>query len=141
MKLQTHLNFIGAQLFYMVYSILMALFMLKSTLAIFLLNSLVMNTAIAASLPRNPTSESVVSVSNGSVITPFELSHRAYQGRYSSQGVNGFASLKQQTRWGRITADTIVEAAITMGDLPLRIRSDRQYLSDVEWRLWSFTRH
>ncbi len=111
--------------------------MLKSTLAIFLLNSLMMNTAIAASLPRNPTSERVFTASNDSVITPFELIHRAYQERYSSQGVNGFASFKQQTRWGRITANTLVGAAITMGDLPLRIRSDQQYLGRVEWQLRS----
>jgi hypothetical protein len=74
-------------------------------------------------------------------ISPYELVARGYQGHYQAQGIAGFATFKQQAAWGRVTAKSLVNAAIAYGDLPEDYRTDRQYLNQVEMRLWSSSKH
>jgi len=71
------------------------------------------------------------------VITPFELVSRAYQGDYRLQGIPGFGSFISDSNSGRITAKTLVQAAIDAKELSPEMTTDSSYLSDIEQHLFS----
>ena len=73
-------------------------------------------------------------------ITPFALVSGAYQGRLRNQGVPGSANFLAKVRSNKITAETLVEAAIANRRLEADAISDQKYLSTVDSLLGSFDR-
>ncbi len=71
------------------------------------------------------------------VITPFNLVSRAYQGDYRLQGIPGFGSFLSESKYGRITAKVLVQAAIDAKELSPEMITDRSYLSGVEQHLFN----
>ncbi len=71
------------------------------------------------------------------VITPFELVSRAYQGDYRLEGIPGFGSFISESHNGRITAKVLVQAAIDAKELSPDLITDRSYLSGIEQHLFS----
>ena len=71
------------------------------------------------------------------VITPFELVSRAYQGDYHLQGIPGFGSFISESHTGRVTAKVLVQAAIDAKELSSEMITDRSYLSGVEQHLFN----
>jgi hypothetical protein len=73
-------------------------------------------------------------------ISPFELTYRAYQGRYKAQGISSFGSFKQDARTGEVNPVKLVAAAIAAGELSPKIANDQKYLSALESQLWRIAR-
>ncbi|PSB59632.1 hypothetical protein [Chamaesiphon polymorphus] len=70
-------------------------------------------------------------------VTPFELVHSAYQGKYRSHSIPGFGSFIDGARTGKITAKDLVKAAIESKQLPPQAIADRSYLGYVDLQLKS----
>jgi hypothetical protein len=70
-----------------------------------------------------------------SIITPFELVSRAYQGAYKMQGIGGFGSFPNGSSGKMITAKELVSIAIESRQLPATTQTDRDYLNAVELQL------
>ena len=77
------------------------------------------------------------SINAGTVITPFELVSRAYQGAYNLQGISGFGSFRADAHSGKVTAKTLVQAAIDANQLSPEIKNDSAYLDAVTGQLFS----
>ena len=65
-------------------------------------------------------------------ITPFDLVTGAYQGRFENQGIPSNAIFLAQVRSNRISAEDLVESAISAGRLSEDTLYDQSYLSSVE---------
>jgi hypothetical protein len=70
-----------------------------------------------------------------SIITPFELVFRAYQGSYKMQGIAGFGSFPNESSGRIVTAKELVSAAIEAHQLPAVTQTDWGYLNAVELQL------
>ncbi|VEP17815.1 conserved hypothetical protein [Hyella patelloides LEGE 07179] len=68
-------------------------------------------------------------------ITPFNLVHGSYQGRFTNQGIPSNLSLLSKIHSHRIQAEDLVQAAIASGRLAKDTLNDAQYLNSVEWLL------
>jgi hypothetical protein len=71
------------------------------------------------------------SINAGTAITPFNLVSRAYQGEYRLQGISSFGSFRADARSGKVTAKTLVQAAIDAKELAPELINDPAYLSAV----------
>jgi hypothetical protein len=77
---------------------------------------------IGMNLDKAPVSE---------IITPFDLVSRAYGGAYIGQGISSFGAFDSDAAAQRITATTLVRAAIAAKQLPTKIQADSTYLNAV----------
>jgi len=67
--------------------------------------------------------------------SPFNVASLAYQGQLRNEGIPGYAALEAGLRSGSITSDTVIEAAIQVGQLPENIREDNTFVTAVEHQL------
>ena len=65
-------------------------------------------------------------------ITPFDLVTGAYQGRFEDQGIPSSAIFLAGIRSNTITAEDLVNSAISAGRLSENTLYDQSYLSSVE---------
>jgi hypothetical protein len=68
-------------------------------------------------------------------ISPFNLTHLAYQGRLSDEGVPGYGVFAAGIQSGRITAEDLIEAAIDAGRLSSASLEDASFVRSVEQNL------
>jgi hypothetical protein len=73
-------------------------------------------------------------------ISPFEMTYRAYQGRYKAQSISSFGSFKQDARTGEVNATKLIAAAIAAGEISPTVANDQKYLSALESQLWRIAR-
>ena len=75
--------------------------------------------------------------STGSImeITPFNLVTNSYQGHFVDQGIPSNAAFITQVESGKITAEDLVEIAISQGRLAPETLDDQAYLHSVEIHL------
>lgn len=73
-------------------------------------------------------------------ITPFDLVTTAYQGQYRDHNIPGFGSFTYGVRTGKITAESLVKAAIDSKQLPSQAIADRSYINYVDFQLKSMSR-
>lgn len=79
-------------------------------------------------------------IATDSVVSPFELTFRGYQGRYHAQGIRGFSTFQDGVIRGKINSKELVEAAIIAGDIPVETRNDKAFLNAVDFQLTGFRR-
>ena len=65
-------------------------------------------------------------------ITPFDLVTGAYQGRFEEQGIPSNAVFLARVRGNRISAEDLVNSAISAGRLSENTLYDQSYLNSVE---------
>ena len=65
-------------------------------------------------------------------ITPFDLVTGAYQGRFEDQGIPSSAIFLAQIRSNKISAEDLVDSAISAGRLSENTRYDQSYLNSLE---------
>ena len=77
------------------------------------------------------TIENNLSASNSHNIAPRQLISLARQGRFKDQDIPSHSNFGSGVRSGRITAEVLVESAISQSRLPQSARRDRNYLNAV----------
>lgn len=60
------------------------------------------------------------------------LASLAYQGHFQAQGIPGYGALLNAHDAGRVTAKTVVQAAVNAGKLSPNALTDQNYLYQVE---------
>ncbi len=65
-------------------------------------------------------------------LTPTDLATFAYRGYFQAQGIRGYGSLIQDHNSGKVTAKTLVQAAIDTNRLPASTLNDRAYLNALD---------
>jgi len=65
-------------------------------------------------------------------VQPFNLVHLAYQGRLVNEGVPGYESLISSIQTGKVTAESLIEAAIEDGRLSTESLDNESYVTSVE---------
>ena len=68
---------------------------------------------------------------NISEITPFNLVTRSYQGSFTDRGIPSNGAFIRAVHTGRVTAEDLVETAISFGRLAPETINDRAYLRSV----------
>ena len=88
--------------------------------------------SLAATAPAQSQGiENDKSVNNSYSISPRELVSLARHGRFVDQGIPSHNNFRQGVRSGRITAQELVESAISQNRLAEEVKSDRNYLDTV----------
>jgi hypothetical protein len=96
------------------------------------------NTSVEASSKTEVSTKPLVLASDRHstrYLTPFELVHSAYQGQYREHSIPGFGSFIYGIKTGKITAKSLVAAAIECKTLPPQAIDDRSYLGYVDLQL------
>jgi hypothetical protein len=70
-------------------------------------------------------------------ISPFDLTHLAYQGNLKDQGIPGYGALIDAISFGRVTAQTVMQAAVRANRLPAETLTDRSYRSALQAQLYN----
>lgn len=106
------------------------------------LSMLLISGAIAPAVQAQVTPEAPPANAEvlGMAVTPFNLVFLAYQGFFESEGIAKFSSLIDDYREGDVTAENLVEVAISMRRLSPDTLSDRTYVSAVRHQLDALTR-
>ncbi|MGF1539908.1 MAG: hypothetical protein ACFCU5_05550 [Pleurocapsa sp.] len=78
---------------------------------------------------------STTSIRNNVELTPFSLVTNGYQGYFTNQGIPGHGRYLMAIRTGKIDAESLVEAAITIGRLAPDKINDSSYLNHVRSNL------
>jgi hypothetical protein len=73
-------------------------------------------------------------------VTPFNLVFLAYQGFFENEGISKFSGLVDDYRAGTVTAENLVEVAVSMRRLSPDTLSDRAYVAAVRQQLDALTR-
>lgn len=72
--------------------------------------------------------------------TPFNLVDLAYRGYFADQGINSYTQFVSAIRSNRVTAESLVETAISVGKLSPDTRQDSGYINAVKLQLNSLER-
>ena len=98
---------------------------LISTLSTILLSSIAIPASTQVTLNSSRTRNIVE-------ITPFDLVTGAYQGRFEEQGIPSNALFLAKIRSNKISAEDLVNTAISTGRLSENTLYDQSYLNSVE---------
>ncbi len=71
-------------------------------------------------------------------LSPFDLAYLAYQGDLKSQGIPSYGALIDAISSGKVTAQTVVQAAVRVNDLSTQTLTDRGYLFALQSQLDGF---
>ena len=102
------------------------------SLIISTLSAVALSSIAAPAFANEVAAKSVSSTSNINRVTPFALVSSAYQGRLSNQGIPSSGGFLTRVRTNKITAETLVEAAIANRRLEADALQDSSYLKSVE---------
>lgn len=71
-------------------------------------------------------------------ITPFNLAYLAYRGELRNQGIPGYSGLVSAYQDGRVSAESLVQTAITTNLLSENALNDEGYINAVDAQLRDF---
>jgi hypothetical protein len=104
---------------------------LLAGLSVLMLSALVSPAANATPQVEQIAKQSIETSNTGSYISPNTLVSSAYRGEFRDQGIPGYARLQS----GRVSAESLVKAAIEAGRLSPEVLEDEGYLNVVEIKL------
>lgn len=105
---------------------------LLASLSVLMLSALV-SPAVNATpqIEQNLSKQSIETSNTNSYLSPNSLVSSAYRGEFRDRGIPGYARLQSS----RVTAESLVKAAIEAGRLSPEVLEDEGYLNVVEIKL------
>ncbi|MGD1917806.1 MAG: hypothetical protein ACFCAD_02315 [Pleurocapsa sp.] len=74
----------------------------------------------------------IVAIEKYTIISPHKLLKLARQGRFKTQVIPSYGSLNSAIKSGRVTAKSLVTAAVKENRLPQAALEDTNYLSEID---------
>lgn len=106
------------------------------SLSVLLLSAAVAPAAQAEMTPAAPP-ENAETI--GMAVTPFNLVFLAYHGFLEDEGISKYNTLISDYQTGRVTAQDLVQVAVTMRRLSPDVLTNRGYVNSVERQLQSLS--
>ena len=105
------------------------------------LSALAFSSSFTPVLADEVTAINRANVSRINQITPFNLVHGSYQGRFTDRGIPSNVSFVSGIRSNKIKAEDLVKVAIASGRLSEATLQDTRYLKSVKFWLGNLARH
>jgi hypothetical protein len=103
--------------------------LLLSSLSVLVLFASAVPNANAQVIGASPSNQSVAMSSPE--LKPFNLVFLAYQGYFEKSGIASAGQFVSNLRSGKVTAQSLVQAAVNENRLPAQTLEDREYLNSV----------
>jgi hypothetical protein len=103
--------------------------LLLSSLSVLVLLASAVPNANAQIIGASPSDRAVVT--SRTDLKPFNLVFLAYQGYFKKSGIASAGQFTSDLRSGKVTAKSLVQAAVNENKLPSQTLEDEEYLSSV----------
>lgn len=103
--------------------------LLLSSLSVLVLLASAVPTVNAQAIAASPSNRSMATYSPE--LKPFNLVFLAYQGYFEKSGIASAGQFTSDLRSGKVTAKSLVQAAVNENRLPAQTLNDAEYLSSL----------